>query len=69
MGQAAIRIARSSAEKRAFLRSTFPDLSPDHIFDSRSTEFERRVMEATEGRGADLVLNSLADDKLQASLR
>lgn len=38
-----------------------------HIFDSRSDRFLDGVMGITDGRGVDLVLNSLAGDLLQAS--
>lgn len=79
VGQAAIRLARSlgceifttvgTPEKRAFLRQTFPDLPESHIGNSRDTSFEEMVMSQTRGRGVDVVLNSLAGDKLQASLR
>ncbi|XP_063988184.1 fatty acid synthase-like [Diachasmimorpha longicaudata] len=58
-----------TAEKRAFIRKTFPQIPDDHIGNSRDTSFEQMVMEHTDGQGVDIVLNSLADDKLQASLR
>ena len=59
-----------SQEKRNYLLSQFPDqLSDECIFNSRDTKFEEQLLKLTNGRGVDLVLNSLADDKLQASLR
>ncbi|OJJ66336.1 hypothetical protein ASPBRDRAFT_138029 [Aspergillus brasiliensis CBS 101740] len=39
----------------------------DHIFNSRDTSFVRDVMDATDGRGVDIVLNSLAGKLLHAS--
>eukprot|EP00388_Colpodella_angusta_P024038 GDKJ01062516.1.p1 GENE.GDKJ01062516.1~~GDKJ01062516.1.p1 ORF type:complete len:2370 (+),score=702.37 GDKJ01062516.1:32-7141(+) len=78
VGQAATRIALNrglevfvtcSSSKIDFLKNLFPTLKPENIFDSRSTSFERGVMRATHGRGVDLVLNSLSDEKLQASTR
>ncbi|KAF5862098.1 hypothetical protein ETB97_012163 [Aspergillus alliaceus] len=38
-----------------------------HIFDSRSTSFLPDLMRETNGRGVDIVLNSLADELLHAS--
>jgi amino acid adenylation domain-containing protein len=68
VGQAAIQIARhlgltifataGSEEKRALLR----DMGVDHVLDSRSLAFADRIMEITDGRGVDAVLNSLAGD-------
>jgi len=44
-------------------------LTDKNISNSRDTSFEQHVLRETKGRGVDLVLNSLADDKLQASVR
>jgi polyketide synthase 12 len=41
----------------------------DHIGDSRSLEFEEKFRAATDGRGVDVVLNSLSGDFVDASLR
>jgi polyketide synthase 7 len=41
----------------------------DHIADSRTPEFEEKFLAATGGRGVDVVLNSLAGDFVDASLR
>eukprot|EP00884_Botryococcus_braunii_P006101 jgi/Botrbrau1/15492/Bobra.43_2s0109.1 len=59
----------SSTAKREFLLGTFPELDEDHIGDSRSTAFEATVMQGTKGKGVDLCLNSLDQEKLQASIR
>ena len=44
-------------------------LTDRNIGNSRDTTFEKLIMSETNGRGLDLVLNSLAEDKLQASVR
>ncbi|XP_053205827.1 fatty acid synthase-like [Panonychus citri] len=79
VGQAAISICLSKGcqvfttvgtqEKRDFIKKRFPSIDDDHIGDSRSTSFEDMIMKMTDGRGVDLVLNSLSDDKLKASIR
>ncbi|KAJ8943746.1 hypothetical protein NQ318_011957 [Aromia moschata] len=79
VGQASIAIALhmgctvfttvSSQEKRDFLKKTFPQLKDEHIGNSRDTSFEQLVLSQTNGRGVDLVLNSLAAHQLQASVR
>lgn len=58
-----------TAAKRRFLLDAFPELAEDHIGDSRSTTFEGLVCNATRGKGVHLALNSLAGDKLQATVR
>uniref|UniRef100_A0A8C6P2E4 Fatty acid synthase n=1 Tax=Nothobranchius furzeri TaxID=105023 RepID=A0A8C6P2E4_NOTFU len=79
VGQAAIAIALSkkcrvfttvgSTEKRAYLQKRFPQLSAESFANSRDTSFEQHVLAHTHGKGVDLVLNSLAEEKLQASVR
>uniref|UniRef100_A0A1I8NSS5 Fatty acid synthase n=1 Tax=Stomoxys calcitrans TaxID=35570 RepID=A0A1I8NSS5_STOCA len=79
VGQAAISIALhngltvfttvGSVEKREFLKKRFPQLKDSHIGNSRDSSFEQMVMRETQGKGVDLVLNSLAEEKLQASVR
>ncbi|KAL1473650.1 hypothetical protein MTO96_038544 [Rhipicephalus appendiculatus] len=79
VGQAAISIALSmgctvfttvgSKEKREFLLQRYPELESRNIANSRDCSFETHVLRETNGRGVDLVLNSLAEDKLQASVR
>lgn len=79
VGQAAISIALhmgctvfttvGSKEKREFLKKAFPQLTDRNIANSRDTSFEQHILRETGGRGVDIVLNSLADDKLQASVR
>lgn len=56
-------------EKRQFLKNTFPQLSEKHIGNSRNTSFEYLISDQTRGRGVDVLLNSLAEEKLHASMR
>ena len=57
--------ATASAPKQAYLRS----LGVEHIFDSRTTAFGREILEATDGAGVDVVLNSLTGEGfIEASL-
>ncbi|WP_420188855.1 type I polyketide synthase [Saccharopolyspora spinosa] len=76
VGMAAIQLARwwgaevfatASPSKWDSLRELgVPD---DHIASSRTVEFEQRFGEVTGGRGVDVVLNSLAGEFVDASLR
>ncbi|XP_059048228.1 fatty acid synthase-like [Achroia grisella] len=56
-------------EKRSFIKKLFPQLKDSHIGNSRDTSFEDMIRRETNGKGVDLVLNSLSDDKLHASVR
>ncbi|MFH9045041.1 SDR family NAD(P)-dependent oxidoreductase, partial [Streptomyces sp. NPDC017966] len=76
VGMAAVQIARhlgaevfatASEGKWDTLRSL--GLDDDHIANSRSLEFEERIRTVTGGRGVDVVLNSLAGEYVDASLR
>lgn len=79
VGQAAINLAKymdaeifttvGTPEKRAFIKKAFPFIKEENIGNSRDTSFEQLVMKRTNGKGVDLVLNSLAEEKLQASTR
>uniref|UniRef100_A0A1W7RAJ9 Fatty acid synthase n=1 Tax=Hadrurus spadix TaxID=141984 RepID=A0A1W7RAJ9_9SCOR len=79
VGQAAIAIALSmkckvyttvgSVEKRNFLKQRFPQLTDHNFCNSRDLSFEQHILRATSGKGVDVVLNSLAEEKLQASVR
>ncbi|MDR7169760.1 epothilone polyketide synthase D [Nocardia kruczakiae] len=74
-GSAAIAVARrhgleiiataGTEDKRRYLR----ELGIEHVFDSRSTEFEQQVLDVTAGAGVDIVLNSLTGAAAEASLR
>ncbi|MEK9507232.1 SDR family NAD(P)-dependent oxidoreductase [Gemmatimonadota bacterium Y43] len=75
VGSAARAIARRAGaeiiatagtpEKRDLLRRE----GIEHVFDSRSDAFVDGVFDATDGRGVTVVLNSLADDLVDASFR
>ncbi|MYA97363.1 MAG: SDR family NAD(P)-dependent oxidoreductase, partial [Nitrospinae bacterium] len=67
VGLAAIQLAQAagaevfataSAPKQAYLRS----LGVEHVFDSRTTAFGEEILEATDGAGIDVVLNSLTGE-------
>ncbi len=76
VGMAAVQLARhwgvevfvtASRGKWDTLRAMgFDD---DHIGDSRTCEFEEKFLAVTEGSGVDVVLDSLAGDFVDASLR
>ena len=76
VGMAAVQLARhlgaevfatASRGKWDTLRATgFDD---KHIADSRSLEFEEKILAATGGAGVDVVLNSLSGEFVDASLR
>ena len=78
VGQAGIMLAQAfrakvlatvgSEEKKRFLMQTYA-IPEDQIFYSRDTSFVRGVMEATGGKGVDVVLNSLAGEQLRATWR
>jgi acyl transferase domain-containing protein/acyl carrier protein len=73
VGMAAVQIASwigakviatvGSKEKEEYVRS----LGVSHVFHSRSLDFGTGVMEATGGRGVDIVLNSLTGDFISRS--
>lgn len=74
VGLAALQIAVASGaevyatagseEKRALVKM----LGALHVFDSRKLDFAEEILGLTGGRGVDIVLNSLADDFIPASL-
>lgn len=75
VGQAAVQCAQAcgakiiatagSRRKRALLHAR----GVAHVLDSRTLDFEHQVLELTEGRGVDVVLNSLAHEFVPATLR
>ena len=79
VGQAAIRICLSldcelfitvgTESKRKFLKKLFPVLKDSHFSSSRDLSFKTHVLKQTNGFGVDLVLNSLSEEKLFASLQ
>ncbi|XP_036142705.1 fatty acid synthase-like isoform X1 [Monomorium pharaonis] len=79
IGQAAIHLALKegcevfttvgTSDKRNFIKKMFSTILDEHIGNSRDTSFEQMIMRQTNGRGVDIVLNSLAEEKLTASVR
>ncbi|XP_049870281.1 fatty acid synthase-like [Pectinophora gossypiella] len=79
VGQAAISVALhhglevfttvGTSAKRAFVKRLFPQLKNTHIGNSRDISFAHMIQRETNGRGVNVVLNSLADDKLQTSVK
>ncbi|WP_327117583.1 SDR family NAD(P)-dependent oxidoreductase [Nocardia sp. NBC_01730] len=76
VGMAAVQLARhlglrllvtASEPKWNVLRDM--DFDDSEIGDSRTLDFERKFLEVTEGRGVDIVLDSLAGEFVDASLR
>lgn len=74
LGQAAIILAQyigaeiyvtvSSEVKKQFLMQKY-NLAEDHIFNSRDLTFAKGIKRMTDGRGVDVVLNSLAGEALR----
>ncbi|XP_066594557.1 fatty acid synthase [Prorops nasuta] len=79
VGQAAINLCLyydceifttvGTPEKREFIKKHFPSIKDSHIGNSRDTSFEQMIARETNGKGVDIVLNSLAEEKLHASVR
>ncbi|XP_036142748.1 fatty acid synthase [Monomorium pharaonis] len=79
IGQAAIHLALKegcevfttvgTSDKQNFIKKMFPTILDERIGNSRDTSFEQMIMRQTNGRGVDIVLNSLAEEKLIASVR
>lgn len=75
VGQAAIHYSKyvgaeifatvSSPEKRELVKKL--GVQDDHIFSSRDLTFVKGIMRATNGKGVDLVLNSLSGEALRRS--
>ena len=78
IGQACIKMAQlvgakvfvtaGSSAKVDFLQKTF-GLPRSHILNSRTLNFGHDIMNLTEGRGVDVIINSLAGDALNESWR
>ena len=79
IGQAAIHLALKegcevfttvgTSDKRDLIKKIFPTILDEHIGNSRDTSFEQMIMQQTKCRGVDIVLNSLTEEKLIASVR
>ena len=74
LGQAAIQLAKhigaeifvtvGNLEKRRLIMREY-QIPEDHIFNSRDTTFAKGILRMTNGRGVDVVLNSLAGEALR----
>lgn len=74
VGQAAIQVAKhigarvfataGTQEKRQLLR----DQGCDFVYDSRKIDFKEAILSQTDGRGVDVVLNSIAGETADTSL-
>ena len=75
-GQAAVMLAKhlgaevyatcGTQAKREFLQKQY-GIPADHIFHSRDTSFAPELMAATDGKGVDVIYNSLSGPQLKAS--
>ena len=74
VGQAAVQVAKrlgaeiyatASVSKHEYLRAQ----GITHVYDSRSEAFFEQILADTQGRGVDVVLNSLTKGKLEKSLK
>ncbi|RAK85777.1 hypothetical protein BO79DRAFT_231135 [Aspergillus costaricaensis CBS 115574] len=75
-GQALIQIALyhkaeiyttvGTEEKKKLIMERYP-IPEDHIFSSRSTDFAPAIMQMTDGKGVDIVVNSLSGEGLVQS--
>ena len=74
VGQSAIQLAKhfgleifatvGSDEKRQLIRDVY-DVPDDHIFNSRDLSFVKGIKRMTNGRGVDVILNSLSGEPLR----
>ncbi|WP_406276815.1 SDR family NAD(P)-dependent oxidoreductase [Nocardia sp. NBC_00881] len=76
VGMAATQLARlwgievyGTASNRKWDTLRTLGFDEEHIGDSRTLQFEEKFLAATAGRGVDVVLNSLAEEFVDASLR
>ncbi|KAL8923195.1 MAG: hypothetical protein Q9208_004758 [Pyrenodesmia sp. 3 TL-2023] len=63
-----IYVTVGTQEKRDFLADNF-GIDRSRMFSSRNTEFARDILKATNGRGVDVVINSLTGEMLDESWR
>ena len=76
-GQAAMQMAQyfnadiyvtvGNTEKKKLLMDLY-SIPEDHIFSSRTSSFKYAIKRMTQGRGVDIVLNSLTDENLRSSV-
>lgn len=58
-----------TAEKKEYIIKNYPSIPAEHIGNSRDTSFYEMILRQTHGKGVSIILNSLADEKLQASVK
>ncbi|KAL2820183.1 polyketide synthase module [Aspergillus cavernicola] len=66
--EAEIYVTVGSEDKRQFLQEHL-NIPPSHIFSSRNTDFASGILAHTEGRGVDVILNSVTGELLDESWR
>jgi NADPH:quinone reductase-like Zn-dependent oxidoreductase len=76
LGQACIQLAKlldaeiyvtvSSEEKKRLIREVYK-IPESHIFSSRTSSFVQGIKNMTQGRGVDIIVNSLAGEALKSS--
>ncbi|RDW79928.1 hypothetical protein BP6252_04566 [Coleophoma cylindrospora] len=65
---AEIYVTVGADEKRKYLAETF-GIPPERMFSSRNTDFGAQIMKVTQGKGIDVILNSLTGELLDESWR
>ena len=65
-GAGKIFVTAGNAEKRSLIKESF-DMPEEHIFSSRNLCFAQGIRRLTEGRGVDVVLNSLRGEAARES--
>ncbi|KAE8316710.1 KR-domain-containing protein [Aspergillus transmontanensis] len=72
LGISTIQLAQhrnaEAEEKRQFLADNY-GIPRDHMFSSRNTDFAQAILKATQGRGVDIILNTLPGEILDESWR
>jgi len=66
--QAEIYVTVGTEDKRSFIESEF-GIPRSRMFSSRSTTFAKEILAATDGRGVDVILNSLTGELLDETWR
>ncbi|KAK4246255.1 beta-ketoacyl synthase [Corynascus novoguineensis] len=66
--KAEIYVTVGTEEKRQFLEQEY-GIPRNHMFSSRGTKFASEIMQETNGRGVDAIVNSLVGELLDASWR
>ncbi|XP_044262250.1 fatty acid synthase-like [Tribolium madens] len=67
--QCNVFVTVGTKEKRDFLKKNYPQIPESHIGNSRDTSFKEMILKETRGRGVDVLLNSLTEEKLKISVQ